>query len=191
MKLPSTDTHFRSSDWLTYQLKQFQVAVNLCSQKRTAIDCGAHVGIMTHRMADLFEQVHAIEPVHWQLLQQNTATYPNVEVYPFCVGDVEKSVGVREFNPTNSGDNRVVEGNTHTQYPIDSWAWQEVDFIKMDIQGHELAALQGAEKTIRTWHPVLMIELESDDPNRTKILDLLAVWGYHLKFRKNADHVFW
>ena len=34
-----------------------------------------------------------------------------------------------------------------------------VDFIKMDIEGSELAALRGAEETIRRWRPKLAISL--------------------------------
>ena len=36
---------------------------------------------------------------------------------------------------------------------------QHLDFIKMDIEGAELAALQGAEKTIRQFRPKLAIAL--------------------------------
>lgn len=192
MKLPQGDTHFKPSDWDNYQLPQYLKAVGLCAQTRTAIDCGAHVGIMTHRMAEQFQTVHAIEPVHWQLLQQNVLEYTNVEVYPYCVGDTQQSVGIRRVNPENSGDNRVVQGSDYYQYPIDHWRWECVDFIKMDIQGHELPALLGAEQTIRRWQPVLMIELEQDDPNRLKILELLVDdWRYTLHSRRNADHIFY
>jgi hypothetical protein len=34
-----------------------------------------------------------------------------------------------------------------------------IDFVKMDIEGSELAALQGGERAIRKWRPKLAISL--------------------------------
>ena len=35
-----------------------------------------------------------------------------------------------------------------------------IDFIKIDIEGHELRAIRGSEKLITRDHPILMIEIE-------------------------------
>jgi hypothetical protein len=36
---------------------------------------------------------------------------------------------------------------------------EQVDFVKMDIEGSELAALQGAEKTLRKFRPTLAVSV--------------------------------
>jgi FkbM family methyltransferase len=41
---------------------------------------------------------------------------------------------------------------------IDEFNLPRVDFIKLDVEGMELEALQGAEKTIKNSHPVLLVE---------------------------------
>ena len=53
-----------------------------------------------------------------------------------------------------------------------------VTFIKLDVEGHELPALRGAEQTIRRDRPVLLVELEARIQPVAPVLDLLGGWGY-------------
>ena len=46
----------------------------------------------------------------------------------------------------------VIEADT-----IDNLTGETADFIKMDIEGAELQALQGAKNTIKKCHPVLAV----------------------------------
>jgi Methyltransferase FkbM domain len=41
---------------------------------------------------------------------------------------------------------------------LDEFNLPRVDFIKLDVEGMELEALQGAEKTIKSSRPVLLVE---------------------------------
>jgi FkbM family methyltransferase len=52
------------------------------------------------------------------------------------------------------------------------------DFIKIDVQGHELAVIKGSIDTIRRRRPVFMIE--TNDRNFAAIRDRFAREGYHL-----------
>jgi hypothetical protein len=42
---------------------------------------------------------------------------------------------------------------------VSEGAMGRIDFIKMDIEGSELSALQGAESALRRWRPKLAISL--------------------------------
>lgn len=52
------------------------------------------------------------------------------------------------------------------------------DFIKMDVQGHELAVLEGGEQMIRRNLPILLLESATDE-----IANLLISWGYQEYFK--------
>lgn len=57
-------------------------------------------------------------------------------------------------------------------------------FMKLDIQGYEFYAIKGAEKTIKTWEPVLLIESPSE-----QILDYLRGFGYQFYAFSNGEFV--
>ncbi len=59
------------------------------------------------------------------------------------------------------------------EYLVDEKGWTRVDYIKTDIEGSELKALQGAEKTIRTHKPRLAIALYHRDDDFVVIPDYL------------------
>jgi FkbM family methyltransferase len=192
LNFPLGDTHFKKSDWDDYQLLQYRQAVAMCkARKKLAIDCGAHAGIMTRRMSKDFKRVLSFEPVHWALLGANTADLKNVTIVPHAVSNGTGSSKI-STNIENSGDNRVTEsGDREIQtVRLDDYDTDEVGLIKLDIQGHEYAALLGARQTILHDHPTILIEMERWDENAPKIEALLADWDYQLIQRRNADRIY-
>jgi FkbM family methyltransferase len=53
-----------------------------------------------------------------------------------------------------------------------------VDWIKVDIEGGELAALQGAGETLERWHPRLLIEEHSHLPHVEAAGSAQQLWAY-------------
>lgn len=59
---------------------------------------------------------------------------------------------------------------------LDSYELNNVRFIKMDVEGHEVAVLRGAAETIQRNHPLLIIE---GDHGADDIVSLVESWNYH------------
>ena len=189
LRFPKGDTHFKESDWDNYQLTQYRQAVKMTRVKGVAVDCGAHAGIMTRRMSEDFQTVHAFEPVHTELLKHNIQDLENVTVYSSALSDAP-GTGFIVLNESNSGDNRLSDQGLPVEITtIDSMNFSSVDFIKMDIQGAELPALQGATETILECHPTIMIEVEKNDPWREELEDTLKDWDYTMRYNRNADWI--
>jgi FkbM family methyltransferase len=56
-----------------------------------------------------------------------------------------------------------------------------VHFLKIDVEGHELAVLEGARRTLREFHPTILIECEARhraDGDVRPVFDLLNSAGY-------------
>jgi hypothetical protein len=58
--------------------------------------------------------------------------------------------------------------------PIDDYLFPSVGFIKIDVEGHELAVLRGAERTITEQRPNLLIEC--NDEHHPRAVEELAAW---------------
>lgn len=134
------------------------------------VDCGAYDGITIReflKRQGLFSgKIMAFEPdpCNYAKLEQyisnlNSDLQPNIEIYPLAVTSIRSSV---HFNATgdmgasiSQNGTQIVEGYTldelftrHNYSPT---------YIKMDIEGAELDALQGAANTIRVQAPILSI----------------------------------
>ena len=194
LQFPPQDTHFKSTDWQEYQLPQYRRLVKHAKNRSLVLDVGAHCGIMTRRMARDFYHVVAFEPVHYNLLKNNTEDLPNIEIHPVAATDRNTGAVPIMLNLENSGDCKIGVAEdairiTVDQRTIDSFNIRGVGAIKMDIQGAELSALQGARKTIARDKPTLMLEIELEDPNRTEIEQFLLDLNYRQIYRRSADTI--
>jgi FkbM family methyltransferase len=59
---------------------------------------------------------------------------------------------------------------------IDSFSCERLDFLKIDIEGMELEAVAGAEKTIERCKPIMLIEIIKTD--KIKLTRILKEQGY-------------
>ena len=57
--------------------------------------------------------------------------------------------------PAPYGPLEMFQVTLESIHPILEWA----DFVKIDVEGHELGVIKGAEETIRTLYPTLIIEI--------------------------------
>jgi FkbM family methyltransferase len=63
------------------------------------------------------------------------------------------------------------------------------DFVKIDVEGHELAVLRGARQTLETHRPTLLVECEArhrPDGDVRPVLDFLQSLGYAGSFFSNG-----
>ena len=135
-----------------HQHRDMARALKFCKKFDLAIDCGAHRGIVAKYLAERFIKVIAIEPS----VYATCINIPNVEVIQKAVGNVACRVGM-EHGKKNTGQRHVIEGNAYEMITIDSLEVAP-DFIKLDVEGYEYFAVEGAEKTIKTYRPIIIFE---------------------------------
>ena len=138
------------------------------------MDCGANVGVYTRKALNAGAKlIIAIEPApeNIEVLERNFATeirQGRVIVYPKGVWDKEDTLILHENSDDSAADSFVInlERDKKTAHASDEklpvttidhivaeLGLDRVDFIKMDIEGAEVRAVRGAQKTIARDHP--------------------------------------
>jgi FkbM family methyltransferase len=148
----------------------------------TAVDIGAWYGPWTRGLRRIADRVVAVEPVP-ALARCVAAAYPDVRVVEAVASD--RSGTAELFLPSGGpvqGTSSVEHGTgapvTVRRVTVDELALADVRFVKLDVEGHEMPALRGAEGTVRRDRPLLLVELEERIQPVAPVLDLLAGWGY-------------
>lgn len=147
------------------------------------VDLGGNVGwfavqaVLAGAEVDCFEPVPAIAAVAARNVARANELGPGRgTVHEFAAG-AERGEASIVLSTANHGDNRVVEGDTPADLgdaerltiqiaPVDEFVKGPVRFLKVDTQGSEWAALQGARKLL------------ADSPELALLLEL---WPYALR----------
>lgn len=159
----------------------------MCPGHGTALDIGAWYGPWTRQLAGRVDRVIAFEPVPEVHRVLRGAVPPTVEVVLAAASDHDGES--RIWLPGAGNGSRGLaslaprEDVHHDSVPVrlvtvDSLDLAGVTFVKIDVEGHEAAALRGAEKTVRRDRPNLFIELEARIQPVGPITDMLHEWGF-------------
>jgi FkbM family methyltransferase len=138
------------------------------------LDAGANVGYFSLLCAKWMHGrgvVHAFEPFpttaerFGRNIALNPELKPVIRFHSVALSDVTGEMGMVVPDHGNQGCNCLSAGgsvNVRTT-TIDAFCESEgiarVDLIKVDVEGSEVALLQGAAETIRRDRPILMIEI--------------------------------
>jgi FkbM family methyltransferase len=130
------------------------------------IDVGANVGVMSFPASEAVGptgRVISFEPnprnVQSFLHGIVENRFQNIDLYPFALSDRQQVFSVT--GGSNSYLTPAAQGTTLIQSFVgDDILWREehIDFIKLDIEGHEPAALRGLAKTIQRHRPGVLCE---------------------------------
>lgn len=182
-----------------YQLNEYTQAVEATNNKRVALDIGANLGMMSARMVRDFEFVHAFEPVVAEHLKKNV-NVDNIKIYDTAVGDKPGKATIRVGMYHSGGSNIVQDSKRETNQTysevnvvtIDEYNFENVDFIKIDVEGYEWFVLQGCTDTIDKNKPVILMEVhnESVQKYRKEIFKFMKDRGYGFKFVGELDCLF-
>lgn len=136
------------------------------SKIQTFVDCGAYDGDSFLMFVRNYEKnigkrymgsSYLLEPdeSNYQKMIKNCCEYENIRFFQLGAWN-EKSTLFFQSDGTLSGI--LEDGDARLEVDtIDHLTKEKADFIKMDIEGSELRALQGAQHTIKKNHPVLAI----------------------------------
>ena len=169
------------------QEPQRTTALKYVKKWNTCIDIGSQFGFWTRPLLKKFKKVHCFEPnaLFRECFLKNIPL-DNVTLHPYGLSD-------NEHTAHQSKDGQVLsmkEGSVQCR-TLDSFKLDNVDFIKIDVDGFEDKVLIGAKQTITKFEPVINIEMKK--MKRSLIVhncsNFLKKRGYKMVKRVKSDEV--
>jgi len=165
-------------------LSKFTREIVEVNNNASAIDVGANLGLFTQLLLDAGANVTSIEPNSRLCKYLNKVFGTRISCLNIGLSDSNYSVELRiprikgvpsrmsamdalatihpqntlsSFDSDNSFRNEI-EVKTIDELFLTS---EQVDVLKIDVEGHESQVIQGGMKTLAKFHPLIMCEIES------------------------------
>ncbi|QFQ96982.1 FkbM family methyltransferase [Streptomyces phaeolivaceus] len=152
----------------------------------TAVDVGGWYGPWTRRLAERAERVVTVEPVPRLARLLASSAPANVRVVQAAASD-EPGTARLWLPPGDDGGrglSSLVRRDIHGRaldvgrVALDGLGLTDVGFIKIDVDGNEMAVLRGASGILACDRPALFVELEARIQPIAPVVDHLADLGY-------------
>jgi len=159
------DTHIsawvQSENRLDHDQYSLPIILEHIKEGDWVVDGGAFIG--DHTIAYLKSvgntgRVFAFEP-NPDALACLAHNCPDAKIHPYGLGDYSDTKKI--CKNVNAGASSIGDsGETEVKINcLDSYDLPRLDFLKLDVEGYELKALQGAEQTICEYRPKMWIEI--------------------------------
>lgn len=202
---PNYDNHFprlleksiKNDGFARYQWRAREAAVSACDSRRICLDIGANVGLWSCELVNYFDTVIAFEPVRefidcFRLNVKKT----NYVIQECALGQEESFINMNivEGNTGHSHiDKNTIGRGSIPLRKLDNFKINNIDLIKIDVEGFENDILNGALITIEQNKPVLVIEQQKheyqNDMETLPAIRFLEKLGYKVIAQFNKDYV--
>lgn len=179
------------------QVGDLQVILEHVRGHDVCVQAGGACGVWPAALAEHFRQVYTFEPdqTNFACLVVNLEGIENVAAYNLALGERwgHGKMALHESEQNNAGAGYVVAGDDFEICWIDNLVLDKCDLIQLDVEGMELQALKGAERTLRRFWPVVVIEekaLPQGMHEPTAARQYLEDMGYREVARAHRDVIF-
>lgn len=179
-----------------WELRELQ---HLVKPGSAAIDIGGNIGEYAYHLSRYAAVVHVFEPNPDYVARITALRRPQIRIESVALssapGEAELRIPIGEGGGSASLESSAVsdaETARKLSVPLrtlDSYGFDNVSFIKIDVEGHEESVLAGAWDTIRRNQPALLIEIEErhNIGGLDRIVAALAEHGYQAWFFRNGQ----
>jgi FkbM family methyltransferase len=188
------DWRFTGAPVTTHDRYFIPEAMPAIRKAKNFLDVGAHHGNVTRRFMEIqpnFEKIWMVEPdaINRQVINEWRETLPialknKIIVSPFALA---ADSGLKSFaggygyaSQFNETGQELIATNTLDEMDL------SVDFMKLHLEGAELAVLKGAENIIKNKKPIIVLTAYHNDLGVWKIAD----WLMQVLFVTKVHYVF-
>ena len=163
-------------------------------QREHFCDCGAYQGPVVRKFLEAshykYESITAFEPdsANYQKLQAMASPHiPNFRAVRKAVSNTNEPLRFKETGTMSS--HATADGNITVPSARLDDELEKLTLLKMDIEGFEAKALEGASRLIRTQRPRIAVCVYHYALDLLDVVDQLdkLVEGYHLRLRQHSS----
>ncbi len=169
----------------------------LVNNQDLVIDIGGNRGIYTYKLWKLGAKVEAFEPnpMCSSVLSAWADGKTSINIHSVALSNVSGEANLRipvdpsgiEHDSSASLEHEAFAETRDELVPLrtlDSYGFQNVVFIKIDVEGHEYSVIEGAVEILVSSRPALLIEIEERHSSRpiNETFDKLLEIGYCIYF---------
>lgn len=149
------------------KMGDLEEALALVEAGEVAVDGGANVGAYSRRLAEKFETVYAFEPAPdtYAALARNIEEWGlSSRIIPrqCALSNTRSGIELGLKPGQRSVSRRIIGAGSIPAIPLDELELSRLDFFKLDVEGFEYQALQGACETLLRCKPVILFEDKPD-----------------------------
>ena len=120
----------------------------------------------------------------WEYLVNTRRVGNNWKINNFGLSNFDN--GCIDFGTNNDGDGRILKNQkknwkfniTIKTCKMDSLVLPKINFIKIDVEGHEYEVLEGAELLIKKDRPIIIMETFNTKKNQEKLIKFVNENNY-------------
>ncbi|MBA66070.1 MAG: hypothetical protein CMG55_09750 [Candidatus Marinimicrobia bacterium] len=175
---------------LLIEKNEINFLINNLRSGQVAVDIGAHKGAYTYWMSKCVGyrgKVYAFEPqpILFDRLKKITKTIRlnNIHLYPIALSDSkgrtdliipngDQSPSASIIRKKNPNDTKIEIETTTLKDFFCNMKNESVDYIKCDVEGHELKVFQTSVKFFNNFRPIISVESEARHCGKDKVEEL-------------------
>lgn len=182
---------YRANKELLKGEQELKLLPFLVDRGRVALDVGANKGVWAYLLTGLSRKVHAFEPNPkvFEVLRRGLGGLAITENMALsnASGCAELRIprGRKGYSNQGGSLSRVTVSGTYKGVEVkvgalDELGIEDVGFMKIDVEGHELAVLEGARNVLLRDRPVMVIEMEERHVRRPleDVISEVEHYGY-------------
>ena len=149
-------------------------------KRRVCVEAGGNWGLWPLLLSDIFDTVYTFEPDHacFTGLVNNCRHKENVVAFQAALGSEPELVNLSREEDT-TGNQYVIGKGIYPTFRVDDLGLDVCDLIYLDIEGCELDALIGAQRTIGLCKPIVIFEVTKKLDPYNKVEGYMSRHGYY------------
>ena len=172
-----------------HQVTEDFIISSIVSKNNTVIDIGANIGWISLILAESVGssgKVYSFEPSSKIFKYLKQISEKRKQIFPYQMamsnenGEVsftnEKHSDLSHISSNVTKNSETVECKTLDNFVLDENI-TSINFIKVDVEGHDYQVLEGGLETLKSFNPFLMFEALSEK-ELEKIINLLPIEYY-------------